>query len=291
MKFKEIEIPSLDEYIKDATQKFKDEIKMPIFATMQEKMISESIVKFNEKTPGYFDYLIDIVTSSHRHTFKDLFGQSPLTYQSNPRIFKIVEAAASNLNMTLPNIYLLNERNASILGYSNNAFCSGKNNRYVIFISPEIADENNFTDQELSFTVGHEMGHAMCNHIIYGSFMEMSKKNEDAITAQDKLEIMRLNIDDSFSRYCEFSADRAGLIASGDIGASIEQFKKEIKRRPDIACYDHSKLTHPNHDARIKALELFSKSELYYKIIDKRSTSFNLLSDAELQKEIDKLVK
>jgi len=133
-----------------------------------------------------------------------------------------------------------------------------------------------FTDEELAFVIGHEIGHLMFLHSqLRVVRMLLSDSESKSISKQIKHLFSR------WSQYAEISSDRMGFIAQPNLetigkvffklasGLSeehlkfdIKEYMKQLDNLKNMSQSDfHS--SHPNNLVRLKCLELFSHSELY----------------------------
>jgi len=149
-----------------------------------------------------------------------------------------------------------------------------------------------FTDEELSFVIGHEIGHLMFKHsqlLLVNHLITSSKSRKPSAQI--------LNLFARWNKYAEISSDRAGYIAQPDLGTigkvffklasglseehlnfNIAEYMKQleyIKEMPRSEFY----ASHPNHLVRLKCLELFSKSILYPKCPESQVTCKDLLAE------------
>ncbi|NMH86287.1 M48 family metallopeptidase [Flavivirga algicola] len=137
-----------------------------------------------------------------------------------------------------------------------------------------------FSKDELAFVVGHEIGHVLFEHFNYPVRQILDEGNDDLAP----IHAMKLY---AWNRNAEISADRAGLLccqsfeaagrtffklSSGVTTDSLDfQLNEYIGQFADLeevlndATHDPSDwyTTHPFSPLRIKALELFNKSETY----------------------------
>jgi len=134
----------------------------------------------------------------------------------------------------------------------------------------------NFSDEELAFVIGHEIGHLIFRHsqINIVAFRLSSSSNQKMPT-EVRNTIIR------WSKYGEISCDRIGYIVQPNLetvgkvffklasGLSEEHLKFDIHEY--LKQLDHLKdmpknqffTSHPNNLVRLKCLDLFAKSELY----------------------------
>ncbi len=196
-----------------------------------------------------------------------------LSEKMAPRLARIAQECIEKLGVLIP---------VELYAYSSpqyNAACvKPEEGRLFIMFSSSLLDA--FDDDELRFVVGHELGHFIYNHhsIPIGYILRgRSRPSPDlALTLT------------SWSRYAEISADRAGAHCTNDfhtvarslfklasgVTSSIVQFdlKEFINQVNDMQIEDGIPgansssqdwfLTHPFSPLRVKALQLFHKSEL-----------------------------
>ena len=84
--------------------------------------------------------------------------QFRITEKTNPRIYNLYHTALRRLDM--PEEYPLYCQ----LGYDYNAFTTGIDKPIIVLNSSMI---NALTDDELLFTIGHELGHIKSGHMLY----------------------------------------------------------------------------------------------------------------------------
>jgi len=133
-----------------------------------------------------------------------------------------------------------------------------------------------FTDEELAFVIGHEIGHLMFLHSqLKVVEMLLSDSESKSISNQIKHLFYR------WSQYAEISSDRMGFIARPNLetigkvffklasGLSeehlkfdIREYMKQLDNMKDMSPNDF-KSSHPNNLVRLKCLELFSNSTFY----------------------------
>lgn len=159
----------------------------------------------------------------------------------------------------------------------------------------------NFTEDELAFVIGHEIGHAIFLHHEYPahSLMDVGKEYLSPLHA------MRLF---AWKRDNEITADRAGLLCCTDFNIAAKTFFKlssgvttnrldfnleeyidqyreleaELVASSSIDPEDWYK-SHPFSPMRIKALELFEKSDTYHRLTGKGTS---VLTEEALEKKI-----
>ena len=133
-----------------------------------------------------------------------------------------------------------------------------------------------FSDDELAFVIGHEIGHLIFKHSQLGIVRSMLINN-----ASRSLPAQIQNIFARWQKYGEISSDRIGYIAMPNIetigkvffklasGLSEEHLQFNIKeylnQLDNIKNMSRSEFfaSHPSNLVRLKCLELFSQSEFY----------------------------
>lgn len=195
-----------------------------------------------------------------------------------PSIHKIAEECIEALGVSIPlELYVYNSPQF------NAACVKPEDGRLFIMFSSSLLE--GFNEDELRFVMGHELGHYVYQHhdIPIGHLMhrQANPSPDLALTLT------------SWSRYAEFSADRAGAhctqnfetvasslfkLASGLTGSLINFDAKDFLRQVDemqledreVGVSSSSQdwfLTHPFSPLRVKALQLFHHSDLVEKPI------------------------
>lgn len=194
-----------------------------------------------------------------------------VTQNITPKIDDMIQKILSVLNIENVKIecYIYNstEMNASCFSLSDDI-------QMIIMLSSELV--NKMKPDELSFVIGHEIGHYIFGHLLYRE-NKTNKSEFDDMTSS------------SISQARELSADRIGLICSSSIESSLRAIIKTVSGLDDkfitynlhsylhqiesLQYDDHSYSTHPIFPIRAKALTLFSMSELYYWWNDDKKTA------------------
>lgn len=160
-------------------------------------------------------------------------------------------------------------------------------------------------DSELKSILGHELGHFIFGNQRLDALISRDPNNPSATVLPPFGESLFLR----WRKKAEISADRVGLLASGDFNASAKAFIKgvfglsdrnlnldieallkqvdEIKTHPEII--NETFASHPLLPIRLKAIELFSQSE------KAKRNGFPLMNatipDEELENSIDELIR
>lgn len=138
----------------------------------------------------------------------------PVTAQTIPQLEALVRATAARLRVTNTTTYVAPAR---IL----NAYTFGLTNPKVIVLYaglfPVMADR-----RELQFVIGHEMGHVQLGHTWLNSLLG----GMAGIPSPFGAAVLLYFAFRWWNRACEFSADRAGLLACGDVNAALSALVK-----------------------------------------------------------------
>lgn len=128
-----------------------------------------------------------------------------------PSLHHVLREACEILDVPEPELYLsYNPR--------YNAYTAGVKRTFIVLHSSLV---DHFTDDELLFVVGHEVGHIKCGHVLYQMLGQLLTLIMTGV-AETTLGIGRVAMIGLLSafyewmRQAEFSADRAGLLACQD---------------------------------------------------------------------------
>jgi len=148
-----------------------------------------------------------------------------------PDVYEHVRAGARLLGVREPEVFV---RQDPVL----NAFTIGAHDSHVIVLHSSLVES--LDPAELRYIVGHELGHIRAGHVVYGSIAQLLAGGVSWIFAPiTGPAVVALN---SWSRNAERSADRAGLLLCGDLGASIKALLKlavgpALADRVDVRSY------------------------------------------------------
>lgn len=134
-------------------------------------------------------------------------------------IYQTGARAASNLRMPVPRMFVL--QNPTM-----NAATYGVDEQNFVMLTSALMDA--LQPGELAFTLGHEFGHIKSNHVLYLNAAHWAISGALALLGMIVAGPIGLIVGPAFrvalnewSRKAEYTADRAGLIASGDLNSSI----------------------------------------------------------------------
>lgn len=180
------------------------------------------------------------------YTFQDFLRSTTSKYRE---AYNEVENQGEGINITeesLPQMYQLLVDCCNVLGiekipaystdwfYGPYHFSNGETNRRIVMMS---GSADLFTDEEMSFILGHELGHMACGHKPYHMLLEtfyMPFINDAAFKAWAT--IIKLPLLEWY-RNSDFSADRVGLLCCQDINVALSTLIK--KAGLPQKCYDN----------------------------------------------------
>lgn len=227
-----------------------------------------------------------------------------ITPKTSPEMYEIIEKCANEIGMAIPYVIISN----SIKGV--NACTCGTNQFAFVMISsllPMVMKKD-----ELCFVIGHELGHLAMGHALYhtagqligvaGSYLPVVG---NAISSTISFPL------NAWSRRSEITADRAGLLCCKDLevakralfrletglysanGVNIDEYIAESEAMlssSHLGKLSEYTYSHPIIPKRIKALEMFAKSEVYADAIGVPKTE-NMMSREELNSETEQIIK
>lgn len=195
-----------------------------------------------------------------------------------PEIYQLAAEAARRLDMPLPEIYV--EQSPVI-----NAYAKGfSRNNHQISLTTGIIEA--MSPKELQFIIGHELGHIKSKHMLYHVVTSELLQSNPLLKWIQRPLYYALQF---LSRVNEYTADRAGMIACGNVYSSIaaltklavgkELFEKinlkeyfrqiEEFKGNKLRIFLELERTHPFVVNRIRALAHFYKSAQYQTIKNK----------------------
>ncbi|MCF7918543.1 MAG: M48 family metalloprotease [Candidatus Cloacimonetes bacterium] len=184
-----------------------------------------------------------------------------------------------------------------------NAFCIETDrveDPHIICLNSALVKD--FTHEELLFIIGHEIGH------LWTGSRKLSDVIQFIFNENKEIPIYYHNRIMYWQRLSELSADRFGLLACGELEPAVSSFFKLTSGLDwrelgiNIRTYidnnnellEHLKgeqgfdeSTHPINPVRVKALQLFSKSQLFQSAMKKDE----LIADEKLEDKIRMIVE
>lgn len=204
----------------------------------------------------------------------ELIGRATqVTAQSAPNLAKLAAESGLKLNSGPYKLYVLpsNQLNAYTFGFSDP--------RVVVLYSPllKVMDET-----ELRFILGHELGHIIFNHTWINTLL--GGMSGTPLTLE--LALVFIFAFRWWNRACEYSSDRAGLLACGslesatsalvklvvqgvDSQAEIEQALQVLDAQDDSVwnVLGETLSTHPMVIRRIERMRKFAASPEYRQLV------------------------
>jgi len=244
----------------------------------------------------YEVYKVKQIISSHEEILKEhisfrdelLANSVRLTSIISPRIRKIIEKVKTIFDI---------KENVEFFSLNNNSYNAfafkQKSNISIVFTSGLL---ENFSDNEILFVLGHEIGHILFNHNRLLLLYNPSKRKITFLPILAEKKFL------TWQKKAEISCDRAGLVACMNYETAIQSLLKIsyglteknlnfnlpelMSQLDDIAHSEYlsqlSTATHPLLPVRLKALELFHNSKLFSKK--------GKISPEKLSEEVDKLI-
>ncbi len=196
---------------------------------------------------------------------RNVAAKISMTGESNPEIESLAADCADVLSLErLPIV------NVSNVGQST-AMTTGTELDAAIIIDSSIVPL--LSDKELKALIGHEMGHIKSHHLKYHAVAEQLERGiafSGSIIGMNLISMPVRMALMSWHRESEISADRASLLAAGELSSAMSMFVKILGKSGQKIDSDSTfssifevMQTHPNHSKRIKALQEFSISEHY----------------------------
>jgi uncharacterized tellurite resistance protein B-like protein len=167
---------------------------------------------------------------------------------------------------------------------------------------------------ELRFVLGHEMGHLLFDHL---------RMDPNRVMSDERLAPVHVARLCAWLRYAELTADRVGLLCADDFDAAVRAFFKltsglsaaHFLQHADDCAHQLAELeakqmesteqdwfsTHPYSPLRVKALDLFARSETFHRLCGRSGSeaafhrllgkSGKPLSEAALEQEVTRIMK
>lgn len=206
-------------------------------------MLSEDLIEFPQLSHHAFQHSLDrdagnILKGVDR--FKSIIGTIN-TYFEHAQHYYNSSSCARVSQTQYPSLYRAFTKMARVLDLPKlpdlyietideiNAFATGID-RYSITINSGLLDI--MTEREALAIIGHELGHVKCDHMFYNTFTYFLRYFGSSIMSMipapfnSALDISVQLALLEWSRRAEFSADRAALLATQDVGAVSEALGK-----------------------------------------------------------------
>ncbi len=208
---------------------------------------------------------------------------------SFPSIYALTERCAEILSCPMPELYITTN---PVL----NAYTAGQRRTCIVLHSALIEC---LTADELSFVIGHEIGHIKCAHGLYRQLGDILMRYWDLLASMIPIPgvgLLRMPLMFAFwewYRRAEYTCDRAALIcvqnldtglrALGKLAGNVRGYEDEfdvdsamnqVEAHKDVnklvlvvAMLENAENTHPFIPVRLKALKEYAASEEYKNIL------------------------
>ncbi len=222
--------------------------------------------------------MIGVAYGMNRSAHMDLMRRAkPVTPQTSPPLYALVHECQAKLQPGTVDVFVVpsNQLNAYTFGFSEP--------RVVVLYSAllQVMDED-----ELKFILGHEMGHVALGHTWLNTLLGGMAGVPVGLGAA----VIITFAFRWWNRECEFSSDRAGLLACGEPRKAITAMVKLVAREADTpqeiaqvlraldrqddsltSVLAQSMSTHPMLIQRINAIQKYSQSAEYSRLLQQMS--------------------
>lgn len=255
-----------------------------------------------------------VQVSIDTHFGLDLSEGIPINRTTAPELYAALRHCCETLGIPVPYTIISH----SVSGV--NAMTAGTDEFAFIAVSGLIPAL--FSLEEQRFILGHECGHLVLGHVVYHTAVAMLGGAAQVVPVVGPVIAKSITFPlNAWSRRSELSADRAGLICCGDLDVASKALVKlelglgvmntqgggpaidvdiqnyvnsanQMLSKNRIGKYRELLETHPLLSKRIEALELFARSELYYRYTGLEvPDGVSLMKDEELNRRTENLVK
>ena len=268
--------------------------------------VDKSLIKVLEKV-----HAKDVLNAPLEQLVSANYGQLlatgiPLDEKNFPELYSLMQDTCDRLGINIPYTVISNELNGI------NAFATGTDNNAFIVISNMAP--HFLKPKELQFIISHECGHVAMEHMVYHTASSLAASVGGYVPIVGPVLANTLVFPlNCWNRCSEITADRIGLICCGDLHIAQMALIKIIGGYTDVDDIDIERYviksrslqdtqllgklgeyfqSHPMIYKRLKAMELFSNSEIYYRVINKiPPKDTELLNGDELNEKTSELLK
>lgn len=269
--------------------------------------IDEALLALLDKTmltPAIADWLDSRLAKAQS---KSLYENITVSSKNFPDAHEAVVHCARTLDIPIPHVYVSHHSGL-------NAMTTGTDEYAYIEITSGILRE--LSPDELRFVIGHECGHLAADHAMYRAMADILI--EGAIrpiglgfTGRIARSALALPLS-AWSRRAEITADRAGLICCGNLDIAeqalvrilipdgtdaridVDDYLRRIEQVSHIqqpGKLSDLNATHPAIYRRIRALRLFARSKLYYRLLGlEEAPGSSLLTDQQLNNAVGQAI-
>ena len=258
------------------------ELEGKLYQTLEGKLVEKIIAEANyEPEENIWKNILE------GHSFK-------VTEKMSPKLFELFQSVKRKLNYRKPiDFYITNSAELNAFALTR----PDENDADIINLNSALVSM--FDDDELRFVVGHEIGHLITR------YARVVKLINFIFPEAEKMPIILAHKIELWQKVSELTADRFGYIASPSVEKCVSGFFKMASGLNtdridfDYKAYiaDNEKIleyfsqnrnifTHPVNPLRIKAITLFSESNLYEDFTNEKEFT----PDDKLNAEMDKLI-
>lgn len=158
-------------------------------------------------------FLLMAYNSSRAHQQALMRAAHPVMAGTAPQLDRLVGLAAARLQPGPLEVYALPSQEL-------NAYTFGLDTTKVLVLYTSLFET--MDQDELLFIIGHEMGHVALGHTWLNSFVGGLAGIPSSLSSGALMTLAFL----SWNRACEYSADRAGLLACGSPAAAVSALVK-----------------------------------------------------------------
>ena len=301
--YEEQTYPSLQEFVVIGVKKAEENKKRLQFAHQIDGAILSALSTLPVKTA--VNKIVELYVSKQSGIMLSTgITVNPFNY---PKLYDSLISCCDTLGIPVPQVVVT----PSMSGI--NAMATGTDEFSFIAIS-DLA-QTLLPEDQLRFIIGHECGHIALEHVVFHTIGQFIGSLGTLIPGIGPLlaNVVSLPLN-SWSRYSEISADRAGFLCCGgdlkvaqkallrlsggfsntdgmDVNQYIEQSLQSLEDHK-VGALNEFFMNHPLIPKRLEALELFSRSEMYYRITNRPySEKDNLLKDDVLNNLVNNVIK
>ncbi|MAQ17749.1 MAG: hypothetical protein CMN30_23505 [Sandaracinus sp.] len=234
-----------------------------------------------------------------KHLFQHRFIANSLKVgpRQLPQVHALAKECADVLGIAMPALYI---SNSPVM----NAFTFGTQEDSFIVVHSKLVDH--FTEDELRFVIGHEMGHIQNGHVVYLTTMLLLSQLPAILRPLQPVVQAALR---TWSRRAEITCDRAGALCCGDIGVAertfvkmasgstkhydaidVEAYMDQLEEaRKGVGRFTEIFDSHPALPKRIAALRVFGESAYYRKAVGLGQDGLDLKTVDERTTDIVKI--
>ena len=188
-----------------------------------------------------------------------------VTEQDQPELHRSACLCAERLGIVLPSLYLLPESSRLL------AYTFGTSEDPTLVLGASLAEK--LRPEELRFVIGHECGRVQSGHVVYMTalyYLQTAANQFVRWIVTPAVAALR-----AWGRRAEVSADRAGLICSGELTPSVAALCRMLQGAAELPAaldaeqvlrtVDQEGAVPAELRARVLALRLFSETHYFLK--------------------------